>query len=195
MRNRRDKGLFLGLCLLWAGLASAADDFRLLTVPRHIPERGNVNSYVLLCESNRYSFIPPAGWFVRVEAAQRSVIFTSRDHTATLSLTMAEAPAQTGVEPKPEALRELVEGRFPEARVVQEFGCHSGAGSGKAFDLEQTVKSNKVVARRLALVPVSKGRAEFLLVYPPQKTAALHAAFGNMLTSFRPERGPEDRKE
>ena len=63
----------------WIGTLGAADSFRLIKGFEEIAERGKVPSYIILTESNRFSFLPPPGWNLSHNAAERKVTMVSQD--------------------------------------------------------------------------------------------------------------------
>jgi hypothetical protein len=168
-------------------------DFQVFTRSLVIPERGPVTSYVVVCASNQFAFLPPPGWLISPDAKERTITLKSRDYSSSLSLKIVPAVQSPSTELKADDLRQLIRDRYPGVRIVREFACHTASGDGLAFDVEQVVQSKRVISRRLAFVPVPGGRVEFNLTCSPDKLASLHTTFGNLLTSFRVQPAPKEK--
>ena len=59
--------------LLLPGLHAAEAQFRLIAESIEIAERGKVPGYALLVDGKRMSFMSPAGWSVKPDAAKKTV--------------------------------------------------------------------------------------------------------------------------
>lgn len=153
----------------------------------HIPERGDVLSYLLLAEESQFSFIPPPRWQVRSNARKREISLMPTNLLASLRIHVARLDSPGRPEVNGSALRAEVQSRFPGAKLVREFTCHTSGSHGMAFDLERPAANRLRIMTRVAFVPFSEGWLEFTLSGPPAKFEQYHLTFGNLLASFREE--------
>ena len=196
---KRDSLGVAALLLVLAGRLQAAENFRLFTQPLLIPERGEVTSYVLLAGTNKFSFLPPPGWHVRPDAAEKTITFMPVDLSASISVKILSGqPEPTNRQPansepaSPESLqkgkadhwRQQLLDRYPGAKIMEEFRCYTRGNEGVSFDLEQLVGHKISTSSRVAVVSFSGGSVEFVLTTATKKFADYNFAFGNLLTSF-----------
>ena len=131
---------FLLLALsAWIGNLAAADNFQLIKGFEEIAERGKVPSYIILTESNRFSFLPPPGWNLSHNPSERKVTMVSKDLGASMSFTISPPDAVAGKAPTLTALKAQLQARFPDAKIVRDFPCFSGGQPGLGFDLERLI--------------------------------------------------------
>lgn len=162
-----------------------AEGFKMLPQPLHIPERGEVTSYVILTVSNRFSFLPPPAWNVSESAAEMSVTCVPDDYGAKISFKIVPGIPKSIQDLQADAFRSEVAARYPEARVVSEFLCYTSGKPGLAFDLERSFEKRPPMTTRLAFVPFEGGMVEFELTTETRKVSRYRLVLGNLLTSFR----------
>jgi len=164
-----------------------ADEVRFFPQAFDIPERGKVTAYVLLLQTNRFTFLPPPQWQVNFEPKERRSLLTSPDLTAaiTIQVLSLEHPPKAPLEAEP--LRAELMRRFPGAKILRESRCYLSAIQGLAFDLERAGDKGARVVTRQAFAPFSGGMLEFSLTAPQNKFESLRLAFSNVLTSFQIE--------
>ena len=170
----------LVLTPLWA-----VDTFQLIPGFEEIAERGRVPSYIILTESNRFSFLPPPGWNVSQNASERKITLVSKDLGASISFSIMPADAAAGKTLAVEALRDQMLVRFPDAKIVRDFPCFSGGNAGQAFDLERLISKKSPISMRVAIVPFPGGKLEFSLTTASQNFPKHHRTFGILLSSFQ----------
>jgi len=137
-----------------------ADGFTLSTKTSDIPERGEVTLTVLRTGQHTLTFLAPAGWRSQVNAAAGTITWTSTDDTSQLRLKINLSGSGQPTSLRPEDLRQVVLQELPAAKITEEFTCHTGSGSGPAFDLERVVDGKFFISSRVAYVPFAGGRAE-----------------------------------
>lgn len=173
--------------------ARGAEDFKMLPQSLHIPERGEVTSYLILTASNRFSFLPPPAWNVSESAAEKSVTCVPDDFGAKISFKIIPGISRNVQDLRTDAFRNEVAARYPGARVVGEFRCYTGGKSGLAFDVERSFEKRPPVTSRLAFVPFEGGLVEFELTTETRRFSHYHLVLGNLLTSFRIEAIPSKK--
>ena len=182
------------LCLLllglWIGTLVAADTFRFMSGFEEIAERGKVPSFIILTDSNRFSFLPPAGWNVSHNPSERKVTLVSKDRGANMSFTILPADAVTDKTSTMEGLRDQLLLRFPDAKVLRSFPCFSGGQAGLAFDLERSINKQAPVSLRVAVVHYPGGSVEFMLTAASQIVPKYHRTFSGLLGAFQIESLP-----
>lgn len=181
--------------LLLAALAftttpARAESVFITTRGVEIPEAGFVTNTVLYTARHELTFLPPRHWKESFDTNALAFAWNSKDYATELRLRIASA--LQAAELKPEELREKIRREYPKARVKEEFACHTGGGSGLAFDLEERGAQGLVTATRLAFVPFAGGMIEFTLVTPADRLQQNHLLFGHFLNSFRTS--PRSRK-
>lgn len=169
---------------------SQAESVFITTRGVEIPEAGFVTNTVLYTARHELTFLPPLNWKESFDTNTLVFTWSSKDYATELRLRIASA--LQAAELKPEELREKIRREYPRARVKEEFACHTGGGSGLAFDLEERGAQGLVTATRLAFVPFAGGMIEFTLVTPADRLQQNHLLFGHFLNSFRV--GPRLRK-
>jgi len=173
-------------CFIAVGLAAtlrAADTPKMFATRIDIPERGEVPGYLFVVGTNKFSFIAPQGWKPEGKVERREVVFMAPDLDASLTLKiLGSTNSMTAKE-----VRESLEQRFPNARLLNEFNCHGATQSGWGFDLEQVAAEKARVRIRLGVVPLPDGVAEVVLRAPAARIGDLYFVFGRFLASFQVE--------
>jgi hypothetical protein len=167
VRLRSALTLWLALGSGWGGSLRAAEPFLLSTKISEIPERGEVTLTVLHTAKHEFVFLPPAGWRTpQVDAAAGAITWTSADDTSRLQFKINISGSGRPTPLRPEELRQVVLQELPAAKITEEFTCHTGSGSGQAFDLERVVDGKFPMSSRMAYFPFSAGRIEVHLSSP-----------------------------
>ena len=182
-------GLCLTLLVLCLGIrpGGAAETFQLITGFVEIAERGRVPSYIILTESNRFTFLPPPGWNISHNASERKVTLVPKDLGASLSFSILPADTAAGKALSVEELKDQLLVRFPDAKIVRDSPCFSGGNTGRAFDLERLVGKKSPVSMRVAIVPFQGGKLEFSLTAATPSFPKYQQTFGALLGSFQIE--------
>jgi hypothetical protein len=140
------------LLCFWLPL-EGAETFRLFSQPLSIPERGEVTSYVLLAGSNRFSFLPPAGWLISARAEKREVTLLSHDQIVGISFKIVVDGIAAGQKQDLDKWRHEVLRRYPNAKIVNESSCYSRDGEGICFEFHHIASNKSKLSTRLAFVP------------------------------------------
>lgn len=146
-----------------------------------IPERGEVQGYLCVLGTNKYSFIAPAGWKPEAKLDRREVVFISPELDASLTLKLQDKTATLDTETS----REQLQQRFANATVVGRFNCYAGNEKGEGYFLEQKAAEKGKVKIRYGVVAVPGGAAEFILRAPATRMPDLNLVYGRFLASFR----------
>lgn len=169
---------------LWAGLGQASETFRLTPMPRQIPERGQVMGYILLCGTNRFTFLPPHDWQTKANPVKQEVVLMRRDLVTSITIKI-HPPAEAPEKIDPAHLRERVREEYPKARVVEEFPCYTQGREGHCLGFEWVTPAKTRAYTHLASIPSGSGAIEFNLTAPAAKFPGCRRALGTLLGSFR----------
>jgi hypothetical protein len=164
----------------------AAEPFTLSTKTTDIPERGPVTLTVLRTADHEFIFLPPSGWrSPQVDAKAGTLTWTSQDDTSRLQLKINLSGSGRPTPLRPEELRQVVLQELPAAKITEEFTCHTGSGSGPAFDLERVVDGKFPMSSRVAYFPFSAGRTEVHLSSPTDQFTQRQHELTGFLNSFQ----------
>jgi hypothetical protein len=163
--------------------ASAAEVAKMLATRVEIPERGEVQGYLCVLGTNKFSFIPPPGWKPEARLEHREVVFIAPELDASLTLKLQN---EEHLLPGKGARTNLAE-RFPNATVVGRFNCYAANEIGPGYFLDQKAAEQAKVKIRYGVVPIPGGTAEFILRAPSVRMPDLHVLYGRFLASFRVE--------
>jgi hypothetical protein len=177
-------GFFISLFLVLSSWA--AENFVVTTKQLMIPERGPVETVVMITPANSFSFIPPMHWRFSPSTVERKVVLQAPDLGATLNIRIGDYRTNVAVA-LPEALRERLTNQYSGIKITREFECFTSSFKGQAFDGQWTVNVTNLVTMRVAYVPVGTEIVEFSLTALPEKFPKYNLLFGNILTSFRVE--------
>ena len=185
------------LLFLALGNAQAAEEFRLLSRPLAIPERGTVPSYVLKTSERTFSFLAPPNWVTKEDPLKHELVMMDRSLTASIRFHVVMPPTNSplarllATDPTGDQLRaewrQMVLRNYSGSRIVAECPCYTSSLEGVAFDLERTLASKPKISGRAAFIPLDGGWLEFDLITPRGRLEERSFAFGNLLTSFRVE--------
>jgi len=171
--------------LLLPALHGAGEQFRLIAESVEIAERGKVPGYALLVDGKRMSFLSPAGWSVKPDAAKKTVQLLPEDLRAGIRIKIVLEENGGKPELKAEQLRQKVLERYPGAKITHEFRCYTSGEEGLAFDIERLVEEKIAASARIAFVTFDGGTVEFELTANTKTFADYHLRFGALLSSFR----------
>src|SRR5256886_9814364 len=107
--------------LLLPALHGAGEQFRLIAESIEIAERGKVPGYALLVDGKRMSFMSPAGWSVKPDAAKKTIQLLPQDLRAGIRIRIVLEENGRKPELKAEKLREKVLERYPGAKITHEL--------------------------------------------------------------------------
>ena len=171
--------------LLLPGLHGAEGEFRLITESIEIAERGKVPGYAMLVDGKRMSFMSPAGWSAKPDAAKKTVQLLPQDLRAGIRIKIVLEENGGKPELKAEQLRQKVLERYPGAKITHEFRCYTSGEEGLAFDIERLVEEETAVSGRIAFVAFDGGTVEFELTANTKRFPDYHLRFAALLSSFR----------
>jgi hypothetical protein len=185
----------LGWVCLTSGLGLQAAEtnypFRFFTEVARIPERGEVASYTVIVQSNRFSFMAPAGWAVKADADAKSVTMQPPDLSTGIQLRWQTSPTNTAsVEARAEtnSWQQRALALFPGATIGAAFNGHSHAGTVEGFELERSIEKNVRVLSRVAFMRYGGGVMEVVHTGPPGRVREQHLALMTLMTSL--QQGP-----
>lgn len=182
--------VFAFLVWVFAGALEAADSPRVYPIRREIPERGEVPAYVLVSESDSFSFIPPSGWTPQGRLNKKQVLFLSPELDASLSFQIIPCDTDTNGTAQPKSFAEQVAERMPEGEVVGTFPCVIASHKGLGLDFEELAADKSKVCVRAAWIPLPSGMAEFIFRAPKTRIGELRLVFGRFLASVSQEKRP-----
>ena len=147
------------------------------------PEMGEITTYTLSSVLGTFAFVPPFEWRVGLEPDRQRVILTSKDRTASISVTLTALPlalSQENLE-----LQRQVLSRFAAGRVVDEFSAYTSSHEGRGFDIAWTGAGNVQMMSRVAVFPTASGTLEFTLNAMAGKFSQAQPILGGLMTSFQ----------
>jgi hypothetical protein len=186
---------FCGLMLLVGSLplAHAAERFQLARQSWLIPERGEVTYYVIKLTTHQIGFMPPPNWRIQLLAGEKKVLLEHPNGSAIISMQLIPTDKDKTPNLERDRLRQQVRERYPQAKWVDEFECHTGIASGIAFDLERPGTTNGVsLYTRLAVIPISGYYLELSITTTQLQFKSLHPSLVNLLNFLRFEPIPAE---
>jgi hypothetical protein len=187
MTPRPGRYFFAAFWLALAMPLCAGERFEMQRRPLVIPEAGTVISNVIVTDQYEFSFVPPTGWRTEVDAKRKTLTFYCYESNAMMVLRIVPKGDFDAYAVERSALRQRVLDLHPRAKILEEFSCYTGSGSGPAFDLEETLPNRPKDGWRLAFVPFAGGVFEFSLFAARQNFDGYLLNFGALLTSFHVE--------
>ncbi len=176
------------LLCVFPGLIAAADSPRVYPIRKEVPERGEVPGYVLVSETNSFSFIPPPGWTPQGRLNKKQVLFLSPELDASLSFQILSRDAETNATAQPKSFAEQIAERMPEGEVVGTFPCVVANYKGLGLDFEEVAADKSKIYVRAAWIPLPCGVGEFIFRAPKSRIGELRLAFARFLASVSQER-------
>ena len=175
--------LLLGLALLGvARLVHGAFELRSRIIEP--PEMGRVLCYDLFSELGNFSFRPPAGWRLELDAPGRRLTLHSSEYDVHLEVRLTGTNAALLPKIDDAGLRRYVLDRFSQAEFLEQFECFAGIGAGQAFDLDWRPAKDVHSLVRMVLIPSAHGSLEFCLTSVPGKAADSRQVLAALMTSF-----------
>ena len=172
------------VCILQTFATHAQDRFIVTPSRFEIPERGLVDSLDIFENTNIFSIIPPTGWRLRFDPAQKQINFISTNQATSISIKFAETNAALVPIPELEALQAEVVARFPGGKVVSHFRSVTGMVPGEGFDVRWRASTGYLLQTRLSLVPYASGTIEISLTGSPESTEAERRVYTGLLNSL-----------
>jgi hypothetical protein len=176
--------LSLTAFLAAASSSSATQEFRIATRTVEVPEAGFLTNTVLVTSRHELAFQPPKLWKMAADAAARQLTWEAPDRASLVRVRLHEDAGGQKPTLSPEQARARVSQPFAGARVVEEFVCHTGAGEGRAVELER-VDGPFRTSIRCAWVPVNGGLLEIHCISPADALAARQPDFTQFFNSLR----------
>jgi hypothetical protein len=171
----------------WTGTGRAQDFFSVTPSHVEIPERGQVESLQILESTNIFSIIPPLGWRLRVNSAQRRLDFISTNQFTSISVQFVGTNAALAPTVDLDALSSSIESRFPEGKIKSHFRSVTGFVPGEGFDLSWRAESRQVLYTRISLIPYDCGTVEVSLTGSQDSMEDHRFTYTGLLNSFTRE--------
>lgn len=175
--------LLLGLALAGPWL-NAAPSLQVTSHVEHPPETGEITIYTVSSPLGEFSFLPPKGWRLQVDAPARQLFLHSPDDTSHLEITFARPNPALAPDASTNALREHILARFPAVEILEEFPAYTSGLTGYGFEIRWNPAPEVTSVARMAFVPRPAGTLEFRLTTLPTQFATIRPIFGALLTSF-----------
>lgn len=158
--------------------------FRLLSTSQAIAADVARQALVLQAGSNRFTFMPPAGWKPRAVAEEKRIYLTPGTNDITLTLTFQDRNVQEAKELTAETVKGVFLARFPGATVTGEFSPPALSGPGIGFDLEWRSPTGPLHLRA-CVAPFPGGQVEAILATTPADFTRHQRKLNSLLLSLR----------
>ena len=158
--------------------------FRLMSTTQAIAAGVARQALVLQAGSNRFTFMPPAGWKAREVAEEKRVYLTPGTNDILLTLTFQDGKAQEARELTAETVKGVLLDRFPGATVTGEFSPPALSGPGTGFDLEWRSPTGPQQLRA-CVAPFPGGQVEAILTTHPADFTRHQRKLNSLLLSLR----------
>jgi hypothetical protein len=159
--------------------------FDIRTVPEEIAEVGVVNRTQATDGKTRFSFIAAPTWVSSADHAGRRLSLQSPSPQVTINVQLS-----TNAMPANAAkLKEMVNQKFKNVTVVDEFQAASGSGPGLGIDFRHTV-ANYQLTTRFLVFKSPEGIAEVSLAGPGPEFDKFRNQWIGFINSFRVEATP-----
>ncbi len=187
--------LFVGLLLWsagvqgWSQTAPPPPTFQVNTTRHDLPGLGYYSRSVATLGTNQFAFVVPKGYIIRTDEVNRVVRAVERNDKCAITVRLFETPtnavdkATAGL--KPEACKELLVLRYPNARFVDTFSLTAGGTGGPAFDFIWRNEGGLEVQSRIAFIPTPAGVVEFHLLTSPAVKEESFQALNSLMLTFR----------
>ena len=183
------------LCLL-PTLASAqaaaetnAPDIQ-FTTTRHVLEGiGHYYRAVATVGTNRFAFIVPKGYAMRLDEAKRQLRAVELEDKCSITVRLLDTSTNlvdiAAGSLKPAALKELVLQSFPAGHITEEFALGAAGRTGPAFDLTWKNASGLKLQSRLAFILTPAGILEFHLMTGAAEEDEFKYALNTLMLTLR----------
>lgn len=150
-----------------------------------IPERGNVETIVLLTENRQFSFIPPYSYTSSVKTNLSQITFVSPQGNIAISVQITTS--SPGSLPEESVLRDRMSALYPGCKFVQASGVYFWQGSGRSVDVSRVLPSKSRLMTRVAFLPFDEGTVEVTLTSDEASFPKQRSFFAAILSSFKIE--------
>lgn len=183
------------LCLFYVpvGAQSAAPTnapaFQLTTTRHELEGLGHYIRAVATFGTNKFAFIVPKGYFVRLDEANRQLRAVERDDRCSITVRLIGTPTnavdKVAETLKPKAIRELVVQRFPTGRITEELSLGGAGRTGPAFDLTWKNEAGLNLQSRIAFILTPAGIIEFHLLTSAAEAEEFKYALNSLMLTLR----------
>jgi len=186
---RHHSGLALILVFSCAAIIApsecSADSLSIGTRNEIIPENGTVIYTVAKTGVNEFTFLPPPGWKLAVDAKANTLTWTSPDYRSMVRLKISDTDGDALPRINADELRQTVNQESESSKIIAETPCYTSGSSGIAFDFERTVDGKFQVNSRIAFIPVTGGIIQITLTTPKEEFKSRQMDLSRFLNSFR----------
>ena len=135
-------------------------------------------------KSSKFGFVMPAGFRLEAQDAQK-VTLVSADFSCLLTFQVLDPAPPGGRELDPAFYRELLLGRHPGGKILEEFSLAAVSRRGPAFDLRWNATGAVPRRERVLFISTDAGVLEFSLLSSLEKFDASQRGFSSLLRCFR----------
>lgn len=187
MRHHSGLALILvfGCAAIIAPSECSADSLSIGTRNEIIPENGTVIYTVAKTGVNEFTFLPPPGWKLAVDAKANTLTWTSPDYRSMVRLKISDTDGDALPRINADELRQTVTQESESSKIIAETPCYTSGSSGIAFDSERTVDGKFQVNSRIAFIPVTGGIIQITLTTPKEEFKSRQMDLSRFLNSFR----------
>jgi hypothetical protein len=134
--------------------------------------------------TNKLAFVVPEGFRADASDPQRIVI-SDVNCTCFITFRFVDLEPAASKELQPDSYRDLALGRFPDARITNEYTDFVGNRSGPGFDLRWKNWGGTEQCARVAYIPSAAGVMEFSLVSSSARFEGCQTLLRTLMSSLR----------
>jgi hypothetical protein len=131
-----------------------------------------------------FALMPPPGWRLSVQAAEKKLTFVSSNQLAIITLTFAATNSALAPNLDLDELQASVQRRFSGGEVLSRFTSGTGIARGEGFEVAWKSSGGQPFVTRLVLVPHPDGVVEAALSGSRSEVDAQRAPFAWFLNSL-----------
>lgn len=132
-------------------------------LPRTIHGDIQIQTIVVVAESNKFSFLPPQGWQVETDPVLKRIELTRIPGGSRITIDIIEASLSPRAEGRSETLLARALTRFAGATLVEEIRVSALGKVNPAFDLEWRASNGSRRKARVGFIPFDGGFLEYAL--------------------------------
>ncbi|EEF57516.1 hypothetical protein [Pedosphaera parvula] len=179
-------GLLLSLALL-AGIAEATEErFQVIRTTTPSPEGGFTERFLVLADTNCFSFTPGPGASVKALAQKGNIEISFNDGRIPIAMQVVSRDMSLPLDAA--RIQQQLRSRYPDAQITPILDSNSGLGDGFGFRLDYTTQAKARVILLTFTVPFPGGIITISQTALDEKHLAKHYVFGQLLNSLTTEK-------
>ena len=147
-----------------------------------VPERGVVQGYCMIVDTNSFSFVPPVDSVVTVDETPRAILVTFPEKESWLEFKFLTN--SYGKLPPIDSLRLLASKKTTTTNLLSSGTCYTAFASGVFFDFEKHFLDRETCRFRVAYVPYAEGMIQLTMFVPQSRLLFTLPYWGSVLNSL-----------